>query len=129
MSNPCSENWARAPGPRRWQRPPNADATRRSHCDKTGFELALPIGTAGNCPVDSKLERSVIDDFLHDEERSRLPHAGQRDQLFAGNSVETRHVFVPDFQEIIEVAVDQVAIEYDLQFRHGYFERRETLPR
>src|SRR4029450_7301628 len=114
MSNLCSENWAREPGPRRWQRPPNADATRRSHCDKTGFELALPIGTAGNCPVDSKLERSVIDDFLHDAARPRLPDAGQPDQLFAVNSVEIRHVFDPDFQEIIEVAGDQVAIEYEL---------------
>lgn len=75
----------------------------------------------------SKLKGSVVDDLLHDEERSGLPNARQCDQLIAMNPVEVRHVFDPDFQEIIEVASDQVTIEYELQLRDGFLERRETL--
>src|ERR1700682_624026 len=43
------------------------------------------------------------------------------------NAFEIRDVFGPDFQEIIEVACDQVTIEDEFQFRDGFFERRETL--
>src|SRR6266851_5564867 len=43
------------------------------------------------------------------------------------NPFEIRDVFGPDFQEIIEVACDQVTIEDEFQFRDGFFERRETL--
>src|SRR6476469_4013636 len=39
MSNPCSESWARARGPKRWQKPPSAVATRRS---RYRIELPLP---------------------------------------------------------------------------------------
>src|SRR5216683_3132109 len=75
----------------------------------------------------SKLKRRVIDDLFHHKERSGLPNTGQRDQLVAVNPFEIRDVFGPDFQEIIEIACDQVTIEDEFQFRDGLFERRETL--
>src|SRR5258708_7704973 len=80
-------------------------------------------------PVESrsKLQRGVVDDLLHHEECSGLPNARQRDQLVTVNPVEIRHIGDPDFQEIVEVAGDQVAIEDEFQFRDGFFERRETL--
>src|SRR3982075_1781035 len=34
MSSPCSENWARAQGPKPWRKPPNAVAMRQSRCDR-----------------------------------------------------------------------------------------------
>ena len=43
------------------------------------------------------------------------------------DAVEIRHVLDPDFQEIVEVAGDQVAIEDEFQFRNGFFERCEAL--
>src|SRR6202022_3779722 len=48
MLNPCSENWARAQGPKPWRKPPNAVAMRRSRCDKIGFEFPLPTGSVGD---------------------------------------------------------------------------------
>src|SRR5260221_8413950 len=43
------------------------------------------------------------------------------------NAFEIRDVFGPDFQEIIEIACDQVTIEDEFQFRDSFFEGRETL--
>src|SRR4051794_14042429 len=34
MLNHCSENWARAQGPKPWRKPPNAAAVRQSRCNK-----------------------------------------------------------------------------------------------
>src|SRR5580700_2008568 len=51
MSNPCSANWARAPGPKPWRKPPNAAATRRSRCDETG------LGVLARAPSNFTLRR------------------------------------------------------------------------
>src|ERR1700760_2613634 len=40
----------------------------------------------------SKLQRGVVDDFLHHEEGAGLAHAGQADQLLAMDAVEVLHV-------------------------------------
>ena len=37
------------------------------------------------------------------------------------DSVEIGHILDPDFQEIVEVACDQVAIEDKFQFGDGFF--------
>src|SRR5258708_38553695 len=42
-------------------------------------------------------------------------------------TIEIGHVLDPDFQEIVEVTCDQMTIEYEFQFRDGFFERREAL--
>src|ERR1700751_4952794 len=77
----------------------------------------------------SKLQRRVVDDFLHHEEGAGLANARQRDQLFAMDVVEILHVADPDFQEVVEVTGDEVAVEHEFQLCRRLLKQRKTLRR
>ncbi len=96
-----------------------------------GCRLPRPLTRrGGQQPGDgSELQRSIVNDFLHHKECSRLPHTGQRNELIAVNAVEIGHVTDPYFEEVIEITRDEVAVEDELQFRHGFFERGKAFRR
>src|SRR5436309_10494645 len=54
-------------------------------------------------PPPSKIQRRVVDDLFHNEERAGLAHAGQRDQLLAMQSVEVGDIAHADLEEEVEV--------------------------
>lgn len=75
----------------------------------------------------SERQTGVLLDRLHNEERSRLPDAGESDQLLPVEPVEVLHVSDSNFQQIVEITGDQVAIENILHPKHSAFEGCEAL--
>ena len=51
----------------------------------------------------SEVQGRVIDDLLHDKERSGLADAVQSDQLVTVNAIEIRHIPHPNLQKVVEV--------------------------
>ena len=91
---------------------------RRSH-EATRLQRRLPLqGGATICGYlrgcrfvtcrdvlkTSKLQRRIVDDLLHDEERPGLAHTGKCDQLLSVKAIEVRNVSDADLQKVIEVA-------------------------
>jgi hypothetical protein len=83
--------------------------------------------TAARRNRQSEVERRVVDHLLHDKEGPRLAHPRQRDELLAVQAVEVGDVAHPDFQKVVEVTGDEMAIEHEGQFRNRSFERAEAL--
>ena len=75
----------------------------------------------------SEVQGRVIDDLLHDKERSGLADAGQSDQLVTVNAIEICHIPHPNLQKVVEVPGHEMAVEDEIQFRDGFFESRETV--
>ena len=59
-----------------------------------------------------EIQTRVIGNFLNDKETSNLTYAWKRDELLTMELVEVSHVSHSNFQEIVEVSGDQVAIQY-----------------
>src|SRR5579871_332377 len=72
--------------------------------------------THGVCVIPLKIQRRVVDHFLHDEEGAGLPDARQRQQLLAVQSPEIGDVLDADLEKEIEVAGHQMTIEHERQF-------------
>jgi hypothetical protein len=81
---------------------------------------------AGRCW--SEAERRIVDNFLHDEECSSLPDAWQSYQRLGMQSVEIDHAYT-DFEEVIELASYDMAIENHWHVSNGRFESAEALGR
>src|SRR6266702_4539070 len=88
-----------------------------------------PSTTRPHCLRRSKLQRRVVDDFLHHEEGAGLAHAGQRDELLAVDAVEMLHVADADLEEVVEVAGDEVAVEHEFQLGDRLLEDGKALRR
>jgi hypothetical protein len=90
----------------------NRTPGRQSHEQAGGV---TPAGFLA-AKISLEIKRRIVDHFLHDKEGARLPHARQREQLFAVQLSEIGDVLDADLEKEIEVAGDQVAIEHKRQF-------------
>src|SRR5258708_34718464 len=80
-------------------------------------------------PAASEVQERVIDDLLHDKERSGLANAGQCDQLVTMNAIEICDIPYPDLQKVVEIPAHETAVTDEIQFRDGSIACCATDPR
>jgi hypothetical protein len=88
---------------------------RRARAQRLQLHLSQRLMRAGRSAgfgLSSDGERRAVHHLLHHEERARLPHAGQRDQLFAVQAVELGHVGHADLEEIVEITRHQATVDH-----------------
>jgi hypothetical protein len=98
--------------------------------DGNGVDRIVHHADADRCAAAVlEVEQSIVDDFLHDKERSGLAHSRQCNELLSMKPIEVRHIAHPNFQEVVEVAGDEMAVQNERQLPYRRLECREALGR